>query len=211
VISNSTLASAYNCSSGDATCPYVFTIAGDLITNLVSGDNVLAVEAHNYKTNSSDVTFGSAALYGAAVIQTRAARDQPGADKHHRGMRRRCHLCRGGPKHAPLSYQWLLNESILSGANQGVFDCQQRRLRTEWEPLQVIVSNVSGSVVTTQALLKIIDITPPLIACPANIVASTDPGQCARSNVTYRPRRLTTVRGRQSPACRRLVRLSRRA
>ena len=62
-ILNSTLATSYNCASGDATCPYVFSITGDLITNLVPGDNVLAVEVHNYRAGSPDVTFGSALLY----------------------------------------------------------------------------------------------------------------------------------------------------
>src|SRR5262245_23871770 len=54
VITSSTLSSSYNCSSGNATCPLVFALAGDLITNLVPGDNVLAVEVHNYRANSAD-------------------------------------------------------------------------------------------------------------------------------------------------------------
>jgi hypothetical protein len=65
VIASSTLSSSYNCSSGNATCPFVFTIAGDAITNLISGDNVLAVEVHNYNPNSADITFGAALLYTA--------------------------------------------------------------------------------------------------------------------------------------------------
>jgi hypothetical protein len=63
VIANSTLASGYNC-GGDATCPVVFSITGKLLTNLVQGDNVLAVEVHNYSATSPDVTFGTALLCG---------------------------------------------------------------------------------------------------------------------------------------------------
>ncbi len=49
--------------TGDATCPDIFTISGALLTNLVSGDNVLAVEVHQYIPCSFDITFGSALSY----------------------------------------------------------------------------------------------------------------------------------------------------
>jgi len=62
VISNATLATTVTC-SGDATCPVVFTLTGDGLTNLVAGDNVLAVEVHNNTTRGSDITFGSALRY----------------------------------------------------------------------------------------------------------------------------------------------------
>ncbi len=56
-IANQTLAAGYGC-SGDATCPLAFSISGDAVTNLVAGDNVLAVEVHNYNARSPDITFG---------------------------------------------------------------------------------------------------------------------------------------------------------
>jgi len=66
-IYNSTLAAGYPCSNnvppGDATCPDLFSISGDLTTNLFAGDNVLAVEVHNYNALSPDVTFGTALFY----------------------------------------------------------------------------------------------------------------------------------------------------
>lgn len=58
-ITNTTLASAFNC-SGDATCAVVFKLSGKVLTNLVVGNNLLAVEVHNYNANSPDITFGSA-------------------------------------------------------------------------------------------------------------------------------------------------------
>ena len=58
-ILNNTLASGFPC-SGDATCLDEFSIASDPITNLVAGDNVLAVEVHNYNQASPDITFGTA-------------------------------------------------------------------------------------------------------------------------------------------------------
>jgi len=49
----------YTCSGGDASCPYDFSVSGPLLeTNLVIGDNVLAVEVHNYNARSPDITFG---------------------------------------------------------------------------------------------------------------------------------------------------------
>ncbi len=62
-ILNATLASGYPCSNsvppGNAVCPDIWSVAGDLATNLVTGDNVLAVEVHNYNTASPDITFGT--------------------------------------------------------------------------------------------------------------------------------------------------------
>ena len=46
---------------GQATCPDVLSLTG--VTNLVKGDNVMAVEVHNYQMNSHAVTFGSALTY----------------------------------------------------------------------------------------------------------------------------------------------------
>jgi len=67
VITNATLASAYNC-GGDATCAVVFSVSGNLVTNLVQGDNVLAVEVHNYAAASPDITFGSALMFNQPII-----------------------------------------------------------------------------------------------------------------------------------------------
>lgn len=61
-ILNSTVATGYPC-GGDATCPYLVTITGSLAANLIVGTNVLAVEAHNFRTNSPDVTFGASLAY----------------------------------------------------------------------------------------------------------------------------------------------------
>jgi hypothetical protein len=60
VITNLSAASAQP-TGGDATTPDVFAISGNLLTNLVQGDNVLAVEVHNFSGNgNTDIVFGSA-------------------------------------------------------------------------------------------------------------------------------------------------------
>lgn len=57
-IDNTTLASGFAC-SGDATCPDLFEIRGDALrSSILEGDNVLAVEVHNYNARSPDMTFG---------------------------------------------------------------------------------------------------------------------------------------------------------
>ncbi len=58
-IYNSTLATNYPC-DGYATCPDLFAISGDSATNLVAGDNVLAVEVHLDNPQAQAITFGSA-------------------------------------------------------------------------------------------------------------------------------------------------------
>jgi hypothetical protein len=66
---NSTAASGTPCAgtaqAGDAatTCPDVFSVSGSILTNLVQGDNVLAVETHNAgATSTTDLVFGSALI-----------------------------------------------------------------------------------------------------------------------------------------------------
>jgi hypothetical protein len=74
VILNSTLASGFACAGttgeGDAnsSCPDVFSVVGSPLTNLVAGDNVMAVEVHNYNANSPDIVFGTALILGQLSV-----------------------------------------------------------------------------------------------------------------------------------------------
>lgn len=47
-------------SGGDATSADLFTLSGSTLSNLLAGDNVIAVEVHQNATNSDDIVFGSA-------------------------------------------------------------------------------------------------------------------------------------------------------
>jgi hypothetical protein len=70
-ITNKSLATT-NPPSGDAIYAEVFRIAGDLMTNLVVDDNVLAAEVHQDVPNSSDIVFGaSVGLVRAQVSETK--------------------------------------------------------------------------------------------------------------------------------------------
>lgn len=76
VIVNNTPASGSPCTgtaqAGDAAthCPDVFAISGPLLTNLVQGDNVMAVEVHNLST-------GADLVFGCALIQVSPAQVVP--------------------------------------------------------------------------------------------------------------------------------------
>lgn len=86
ILVSSTLATGYPC-SGDATCSDSFTIDG---ASLVNGDNVLAVEVHNYNAHSADMTFG------VAVSGVRSAPPAPQVTLTSSGSTLRFDWTRGG-------------------------------------------------------------------------------------------------------------------
>ena len=63
------VACAGTAQSGDAAtnCPDLFTLTGSALTNLAQGDNVLAVEVHNYGT-LADIVFGSALIKTSPTV-----------------------------------------------------------------------------------------------------------------------------------------------
>jgi hypothetical protein len=64
-----TLATSYG-GTGDAITAEVLAISGSYMTNLVAGDNVLAVEVHNYNARSPDTTFGMSMFYTQPRIES---------------------------------------------------------------------------------------------------------------------------------------------
>lgn len=65
LIAPDTLASGFPC-EGDASCPDEFSVGVPESDALVAGDNVLAVEVHNYAARSPDATFGLGLVVGEA-------------------------------------------------------------------------------------------------------------------------------------------------
>src|SRR5262249_52418628 len=53
------------CGGNEATCPDIFSVSP---TNLMSGDNVLAVELHQAAPSTSDAVFGSALAYSRPTV-----------------------------------------------------------------------------------------------------------------------------------------------
>ncbi len=66
-IDNRTLASGFSL-GGDATAATDFEVTGDAAAALLPGDNVLAVEVHNYNALSPDTTFGLALVLTEPLI-----------------------------------------------------------------------------------------------------------------------------------------------
>lgn len=65
-ILNASLATGYPC-EGDSTCPDEFQVGPPESDALVAGENVLAVEVHNYNPRSADMTFGLAMAVGQST------------------------------------------------------------------------------------------------------------------------------------------------
>jgi hypothetical protein len=68
-IVNSTIANGFPC-GGDADCPDTFIVKDGVSEHLVAGDNVLAVEVHNYSPRSPDITFGFAVTLEQLIPST---------------------------------------------------------------------------------------------------------------------------------------------
>lgn len=68
-ILNNTLANSFPC-GGDADCLDTFTVQDGVSDHLLAGDNVLAVEVHNYSARSPDITFGFAVSLEQPVPST---------------------------------------------------------------------------------------------------------------------------------------------
>lgn len=66
-------------SVGDATAFDLFTLAGDALTNLTAGANVLAAEVHQVNATSSDIVFGTALFAGTGLNLTRGPYLQNGS------------------------------------------------------------------------------------------------------------------------------------
>lgn len=51
------------CLNNNATCPLVFTLTGNALSNFVAGTNFVAVELHNLASTSPDATYEGALMY----------------------------------------------------------------------------------------------------------------------------------------------------
>jgi hypothetical protein len=68
-IAPTTIANGFPC-GGDADCLDTFTVQDGVSEHLVVGDNVLAVEVHNYTPRSPDITFGFAVTLEQLIPST---------------------------------------------------------------------------------------------------------------------------------------------
>jgi hypothetical protein len=134
-------------------CPDVFTVSGGLLTNLVAGDNVLAVEVHNYSLASPDITFGMALSYAQTLPPATppGITIQPADQVLSGGGSATFYVLAEGD--LPLSFQWRFNGvPILSATNNllTLTNAQANNLGS----YDVLVSNPSGTVVSQPAVLQ---------------------------------------------------------
>jgi len=76
---NSACSSLAGRTVSDAATSGIFSITGNLLTNLVTGDNVLAVEVHQVTPTSTDIVFGTAVIASTTVSVTRGPYLQSGS------------------------------------------------------------------------------------------------------------------------------------
>ena len=175
----STLATNFPC-AGDATtnCLDTFTIAMDSLTNLVAGDNVLAVEVHNYNVQSSDITFGLSLQRIEPVAQTNSLptiTTQPQNLTVTNGDNASFTVVAGGNP-AP-TYQWRKSGTNISGATSPTYGINGVTTN-DAGGYDVLVANSSGSVTSVVATLTV-------VVSPANSLPT----------ITTQPQNLTVTNG----------------
>ena len=119
---------------------------------LVEGANVLAVEIHQVLANSSDISF-DLELSGAQTFLAPIITTQPATQTAPVGSTVTFTVSALGT--APLSYQWRLNGTHLSGATGTTLTLANVGL-TQSGSYSVVVSNPSGSATSQTALLGVI-------------------------------------------------------
>ncbi len=98
---NVTYSSFANRTVGDATTFDLFSVSGPLLTNLVAGDNVVAVEVHQVNAGSSDIVFGAAVLSATNLNLTRGPYLQNGS-------------------HTNVTVRWRTDASVMGVVRYGV-------------------------------------------------------------------------------------------
>ena len=151
--------------SGDAisTCPTVFWIEPDSLSALVKGDNVLAVEVHNYNAGSSDVVFGVDLKYSSgaeAIAQAPKITTNPASKDVIAGAAASFTVAASGTD--PLSYSWFFNGVAIAGATASSFTIPSVSA-SDVGSYSVSVSNAGGSVVSEAATLALLSVTAPIL------------------------------------------------
>lgn len=147
---------------GDAepTCPTIFSLRGDGLTNLVRGDNLLAVEVHNFSVGSPDAVFGTALSYELGdepvVTDTAPSFTQEPADRS-AVVGDSVTLASVAEGTGPISYQWFFNQTALPGVTGASLTFTQVSLDNAGE-YRVIAANSVGSATSRVARLTV---TPP--------------------------------------------------
>jgi hypothetical protein len=143
-------------------------------TNLVAGDNVIAVEVHQNSTDSTDATLGMELIAlvthfasGPVVIE-----NQPQAGTVAVGQSYTFRVSASGE--VPISYQWYHNDSLIPGATKASYAIPVANASHAGN-YYVLVMNPRGSVASVTAPLTVIlDTVPPrLLAAKGSWASNT--------------------------------------
>lgn len=165
-----TLAIAYNSNancSGDAqmNCPVVFTVPGDSLTSLVKGDNVFAVEVHNYSYGSPDMVFGSTVYYtpptGTISQPPSIEIDLQSSQTVNLGDPVTLTI---GASGSDLRYEWFLNGKSLGAGSSPEWRISSMTLADAGE-YRVVVSNNLGTL-NSRAVQLTVNAPPSLTIKP---------------------------------------------
>lgn len=143
-------------SAVEATSYLVFTVSP---TNLMAGDNVLAVEVHQQALNSSDVVFGMALNTSVNVPNTAPlVLTNPEPQTVDAGTNVTLSVLAEGT--APLRYQWLKDGIPVAGATSATLALSNVQT-TNAGNYSVIVSNAYANVTSQSAALGVKSVAPP--------------------------------------------------
>ena len=174
-----------------------FTIPYDL---LVQGDNVIAAEAHNASSTSSDIVFGlSASVVNPAATSTLVITNQPKDITSSEGAPVSFSV---GVSGFPItSVQWFFNSVAIPGtnANRLTYTINSVDL-TNAGTYTVVVSNSTGAVLSSPAVLTILaDTNGPVILAadgtdsPTNVVVTFNERLLASTATNTANYRITNI------------------
>jgi hypothetical protein len=146
---------------GDGNYEGPFTI---LVTNLRSGDNVIAAEVHQIGTGSSDLAWGMEFGGVTDAIDPLTLVSQPAGTNvvEPAPFTLRIEVRGSSPQ-----YQWYHNDAPIAGANASTYTVNPSDCEVHSGEYYVIVTNAAPSSITSQRVNVRVDcdLTPPAIAC----------------------------------------------
>jgi hypothetical protein len=139
--------------------PYTFCV-----TNLMAGDNVIAVEVHQIGTGSSDILWGMELQTVVAQIEPITIIRQPVGTNVTEPTPFTLHVeARGSnPK-----YQWYHNDSPIDGATNATYAVSASNCDVDSGTYRVVVFNDAPSSVTSSTVTVNVgcDVAPPRVVC----------------------------------------------
>jgi hypothetical protein len=146
---------------GDAVYDGPFTVA---VSNLVSGDNVIAVEVHQIGTGSSDIVWGMEFGGVTASIDPIVIVTQPVGTNVMEPTPFTLRVVASG---SSPQYQWFLNGVQIDGATSSSYTVNPSDCDVHPGQYHVVVFNDAPSSVTSSTVTVGVtcDVTPPAVAC----------------------------------------------